>query len=143
MNTMNQINNYMKAEFLSKDINESLARGVAAFFIMPLDPKIDDIADVKTAVSEAVTNAIIHGYRGSEGIVTMELSLEGRLLTVTVRDDGVGIEDIAKAREPMFTTQPEAERSGMGFTVMESFMDELYVESTPGRGTVISMKKRL
>lgn len=143
MSTMNLINNYMKTEFASKEINESLARGVAAFFILPLDPKIDDVADVKTAVSEAVTNAIIHGYRDREGIVTMELRLEGRLFTVTVRDEGVGIEDVAKAREPMFTTQPEAERSGMGFTVMETFMDELYVESSPGQGTVVTMKKRL
>ncbi len=138
-----EVNNYMKAEFVSKNINESLARGIAAFFILPLDPNIEDSADVKTAVSEAVTNAIIHGYRAGEGIVTLELRLEGRLLTVKVSDDGVGIEDIERARTPMFTTQPDAERSGMGFTVMESFMDELYVESAVGKGTVVTMKKRL
>lgn len=140
---MNSINNYMKAEFFSKDINEGLSRGIAAFFIMPIDPSIQTMADVKTAVSEAVTNAIIHGYRNSEGMVEMELRLDGRELTVTVRDKGVGIEDVAKAREPMFTTQPEAERSGMGFTVMETFMDELYVESKLGIGTTVTMKKLL
>ncbi|MGN1098112.1 MAG: anti-sigma F factor [Clostridia bacterium] len=140
---MTCINNYMKTEFLAMDINESLARGIAAFFIMPLDPSLESVADVKTAVSEAVTNSVIHGYRGVGGIITMELSLEGRELTVIVRDSGVGIEDIEKARTPMFTTQPEAERSGMGFTVMETFMDELYVESTLGEGTVVTMKKTI
>lgn len=138
-----KVTNYIKTEFPSKNINESLARGVAAFFILPLDPKVDAVADVKTAVSEAVTNAIVHGYPDGEGVVEMELQLEDRLLTVTVRDSGVGIEDIEKARRPMFTTKPEAERSGMGFTVMESFMDELDVQSSPGRGTVVTMKKQL
>lgn len=140
---MNSINNYMKAQFLSEDINESLSRGIAAFFIMPLDPTVQAMADVKTAVSEAVTNAIIHGYKNADGIVEMELRLEGRMLTVTVRDEGVGIADVKKAREPMFTTQPEAERSGMGFTVMEAFMDELWVESRLGKGTTVTMKKLL
>ncbi len=140
---MNSINNYMKTEFLAMDINESLARGIVAFFIMPLDPTLDEVADVKTAVSEAVTNAVIHGYKGAGGIIGMELKLEGRTLTVTVSDSGVGIEDIARARTPMFTTQPEAERSGMGFTVMETFMDELEVQSRVGQGTVVTMKKQL
>ena len=140
---MNSIRNYMKTEFLSMDINESLARGVAAFFIMPLDPTVEAVEDVKTAVSEAVTNAVIHGYRNESGMITMELTLDGRALTVVIRDNGVGIEDIEKALTPMFTTQPEAERSGMGFTIMESFMDELSVESTPGKGTTVTMKKRL
>lgn len=140
---MNSINNYMKTEFLSMDINESLARGVAAFFIMPLDPTVEAVADVKTAVSEAVTNAVIHGYKSKSGMITMELTLDGRTLTVVIRDEGVGIEDIEKALTPMFTTQPEAERSGMGFTIMESFMDELIVESTPGKGTSVTMKKQL
>ncbi len=140
---MNSINNYMKTEFQALDINESLARGVAAFFIMPLDPTIEAVADVKTAVSEAVTNAVIHGYRGREGTVTMELELRDRLLTVVVTDNGAGIEDIQKAMTPMFTTQPEAERSGMGFTIMESFMDKLSVESALGKGTRVTMKKQL
>ncbi len=143
MNTMQEINNYMKTEFDALSINEALARGVAAFFMLPLDPDMETVADVKTAVSEAVTNAIIHGYRSEGGTVTMELSLRGRELTVIVRDSGVGIEDVAKAREPMFTTQPEAERSGLGFTVMETFMDSLDVDSAPGRGTVVTMKKLL
>lgn len=143
MNKMNSINNYLKAEFDSISINEGLARGIAAFFILPLNPKVDAVADVKTAVSEAVTNAIIHGYRYEDGPVVMELRLDGRLLTVTVRDSGIGIEDVERARQPMFTTQPEAERSGMGFTVMESFMDSLDVDSAPGRGTVVTMRKRL
>ncbi len=140
---MNKLDNYLKTEFVSNSINESLARGIAAFFILPLNPTVEALADVKTAVSEAVTNAIIHGYRGGEGMVEMELRLQGRRLTVTVRDRGVGIEDVALARQPMFTTQPEAERSGLGFTVMESFMDELDVDSAPGRGTVVTMTKRL
>ncbi len=137
------MNNYLKTEFPSLDLNESLARGLAAFFILPLDPSLEDAEDVKTAVSEAVTNAVIHGYRDTEGAVEMELSLSGRELTVTVRDQGAGIEDIEKARMPMFTTRPEEERSGMGFTIMESFMDELEVESSPGAGTRVTMKKRL
>ncbi len=140
---MNSINNYMKTCFKSMEINESLARGVAAFFVMPLDPTVQTLADIKTAVSEAVTNAVIHGYKNSSGMVEMELTLKGRELTVTVSDQGVGIEDIEKARTPMFTTQPEAERSGMGFTVMETFMDELAVESRVGFGTSVTMKKLL
>lgn len=143
MSAMQEINNYMKTEFDARSINEALARGVAAFFMLPLDPDMETVADVKTAVSEAVTNAIIHGYRSEGGVVTMELTLRGRELTVVVRDSGVGIEDVAKAREPMFTTQPEAERSGLGFTVMETFMDSLDVDSAPGRGTVVTMKKLL
>lgn len=143
MKSLTKINNYMKTEFLAMDINESLARGITAFFIMPLDPGLDALSDVKTAVSEAVTNSIIHGYRGCGGMITMELTLKGRELTVTVRDSGVGIEDIERARTPLFTTQPEAERSGMGFTVMETFMDELYVESVLGEGTTVTMKKQL
>ena len=137
------MNNYIKTRFPSEEANESLARGIAAFFILPLDPSVEDAEDVKTSVSEAVTNAVIHGYRDKKGEVEMELSLEGRILRVTVRDSGAGIEDVKKARMPMFTTRPEEERSGMGFTIMESFMDELEVDSTPGKGTTITMKKRL
>ncbi len=137
------MNNFLKTEFPPLDINESLARGIAAFFILPLDPSVEAAEDVKTAVSEAVTNAIIHGYRDKSGTVEMELSLDGRELTVVVRDRGAGIEDIERARMPMFTTRPEEERSGMGFTIMESFMDSLAVESAPGKGTAVTMKKRL
>ena len=135
--------NYLKAEFDSKSINESLARIIAAGFVMPLDPTIENMADIKTAVSEAVTNAIIHGYNNSSGTVEMELYLEDSLFTVIIRDKGIGIEDISKAREPLFTTKPENERSGMGFTVMESFMDSLHIESEPGKGTTVTMTKQL
>ena len=137
------MNNYIKTQFPSEEVNEGLARGIAAFFIMPLDPSVEAAEDVKTAVSEAVTNAIIHGYRESEGVVEMELTLADRQLTVVVKDNGTGIEDIEKARTPMFTTRPEEERSGMGFTIMESFMDELTVDSAPGMGTTVIMKKHL
>lgn len=137
------MNNYLKTEFPSFDLNESLARGITAFFILPLDPSLEDAEDVKTAVSEAVTNAVIHGYRGTVGVVELELRLDGRELTVSVRDRGAGIENIERARMPMFTTSPEEERSGMGFTIMESFMDSLEVESSPGSGTLVTMKKRL
>lgn len=135
--------NYLKAEFDSKSINESLARIIAAGFVMPLDPTIETMADIKTAVSEAVTNAIIHGYNHSSGTVLMELYLEDRLFTVIISDKGIGIEDVSKAREPLFTTKPESERSGMGFTVMESFMDSLHIESKVGDGTTVIMTKKL
>lgn len=135
--------NYLKAEFDAKGINESIARVIVAGFIMPLDPTIEQMADIKTAVSEAVTNAIIHGYEETYGTVIMELEVDEGLLTVKIHDSGMGIEDIAKAREPLFTSKPECERSGMGFTVMESFMDSLHIESTPGIGTSVTMTKRL
>ncbi len=135
--------NYLKAEFDAKGINESIARVIVAGFIMPLDPTIEQMADIKTAVSEAVTNAIIHGYEETEGTVIMELESGDGMLTVKIHDNGTGIEDIAKAREPLFTSKPECERSGMGFTVMESFMDSLHIESTPGVGTSITMTKQL
>ena len=126
------MNNYLKAEFSSKSINESLARIIVSGFIMPLDPTIEELADVKTAVSEAVTNSIIHGYEGKEGMVSLEFILEERNLIVKVHDDGVGITDIERAREPLFTSKPECDRSGMGFTVMESFMDSLHIISEQG-----------
>ena len=134
--------NKTRIEFSSHSVNESFARMTAAAFVSYLDPAVSDIADIKTAVSEAVTNAIIHGYEGTDGIVTMEISVSERLVTFTVSDSGRGIEDVAKAREPLFTTGGE-ERSGMGFTIMESFMDKLVVRSTPGRGTTVVMRKRL
>ncbi|MCL2605303.1 MAG: anti-sigma F factor [Defluviitaleaceae bacterium] len=124
--------------------NVSLARVAAATFIAPLDPDVTELSDMKTAVSEAVTNAIIHGYGGIEGnTVRMTLTLDGRLLTVEVTDNGIGITDIACAREPLFTTLPELERSGLGFTVMESFMDTVDVISTPKVGTTVTMTKEI
>jgi len=137
------MNNYLKAEFSSKSINEGLARIIVSGFIMPLDPTIEELADVKTAVSEAVTNSIIHGYEGKDGKVFLELSLKERELTVKVHDDGIGISDIEQAREPLFTSKPECDRSGMGFTVMESFMDSLHIISEQGQGTTVIMTKKL
>ena len=135
--------NYMKAEFDAKSINESLSRVIVSGFIMPLDPTIEEMADIKTAVSEAVTNSIIHGYADEKGKVTIELSIEDRLLSVKISDKGVGIENIEKARMPLYTTKPECDRSGMGFTVMESFMDSLHIISEIGEGTTVIMTKQL
>lgn len=131
----------MKLEFLSKSKNESFARVVVAAFASQLDPTIEELSDIKTAVSEAVTNAIIHGYEYGEGIVSIEAIIEDNRVEVIVQDKGRGIEDVNKAMEPFFTSKPELERSGMGFTVMETFMDDLSVESHPGYGTVVKMVK--
>lgn len=137
------MNNYLKAEFAARAVNESLARVIAAGFIMPLDPTVEQMADVKTAVSEAVTNAVVHGYDGTSGSVVLELSCEDRLLTMKISDTGVGIEDIERARMPLYTSKPECDRSGMGFTVMESFTDSLHIESEKGVGTTVIMTKKL
>jgi len=138
---MNSYNN-LKTGFSAIPENESLARVICASFISQLDPTIEELTDVKTAVSEAVTNAIVHGYSGrSDGTVYMDCSIDDMLVTIEIRDCGKGIEDIEKAMEPMYTSCPEAERSGMGFTVMETFMDSVAVNSLPGVGTKIVMKK--
>ena len=137
------MNNYLKAEFDAKSINESLARVIVSGFIMPVDPTMEQLADIKTAVSEAVTNSIIHGYERGEGVIILELKLEEKLLTVKIKDNGIGITDINQAREPLFTSKPEDERSGMGFTVMESFMNSLHIISEVGKGTTIIMTKQL
>lgn len=133
--------NEMKLEFLSKSQNESFARVVVAAFASQLDPTLEELSDVKTAVSEAVTNAIIHGYENGEGIVTLKCKIEGNTLTIEVQDNGKGIENIELARQPLYTSRPELERSGMGFTVMETFMDTLEIESEVGKGTRIIMTK--
>lgn len=133
--------NYMEIEFSSKPQNESFARVAVAFFISQLDPTIEEITDVKTAVSEAVTNAIIHGYDNKDGIVKIETIIEGSEVTVIVSDSGTGIENIELAMQPLYTSRPDLERSGMGFTVMETFMDSLKVESEKGKGTKVIMKK--
>lgn len=133
--------NEMKVEFLSKSQNEAFARVVVAAFASQLDPTIEELADVKTAVSEAVTNAIIHGYENTIGTVVIKCSIKGRKLTVEVIDYGKGIENVELARQPLYTSRPELERSGMGFTVMESFMDTLEVESKLGEGTRVIMTK--
>ncbi len=135
--------NYMKLEFLSKSSNESFARVVVAAFASQLDPTLEELSDIKTAVSEAVTNAIIHGYEYGEGLVTMESRINGNELEIIIRDKGKGIGDIEKALEPFYTSKPELERSGMGFTVMETFMDELKVESIKEVGTTVTMRKKI
>ena len=135
--------NHVSLEFPSCSANEGFARTAAACFAAQLDPTLEEVNDVKTAVSEAVTNAIVHAYPDSIGQVVVKVRIcPDQVLEVTVRDHGRGIPDIEKARQPMFTTGGE-ERSGMGFTIMESFMDKLAVRSTPGRGTTVVMRKRL
>ncbi len=123
--------------------NEGFARMVAAAFVTKLDPTLEELSDVKTAVSEAVTNCIVHGYEGREGKVYMTLGLKDNELTIEIRDEGVGIENIHRAMEPLFTTKPELERSGMGFSFMEAFMDELKVYSRKQKGTTVIMKKMI
>lgn len=135
--------NKMKIEFNSDSRNESFARTVVAAYVTRLDPTLEELADIKTAVSEAVTNSIIHGYGGRDGQIIVTCELEGRKITVTVEDHGVGIADIEKAMEPLYTTKPEWERSGMGFAFMEAFMDDLQVSSTLQKGTTIVMKKEI
>lgn len=130
----------MKME--SRSENEEFARVVVAVFAARLDPTVEEIDDIKTAVSEAVTNAVIHGYRSGEGIITLEAAIEENILTLTISDEGVGIADVEQAMEPMFTTEPE-ERSGMGFSFMEAFMDQVEVISAPGKGTSVTMRKKI
>lgn len=135
--------NEMETHFLSLAENESFARVVIAAFAVQLSPTVSEIADVKTAVSEAVTNAIVHGYEGSQGMVTLRAMIDDRMLTIEVQDKGRGIQDVEKAMEPFFTTHPEQERSGMGFAVMQTFMDDVAVHSVPGKGTTVRMRKRM
>jgi stage II sporulation protein AB (anti-sigma F factor) len=135
--------NEMAMQFDSRSSNEGFARVVAGAFALQLNPTLEELSDIKTAVSEAVTNAIIHGYPGRIGRVEMRARIDGRVFEVVIADRGVGIEDVAKAREPLFTTGDDVERSGMGFTMMETFMDELEVESAPGQGTTVRMLKRI
>lgn len=139
-------NNTMRLSFESRPENEAFARVAVSAFMVQLNPTLEEVSDVKTAVSEAVTNAIVHGYpRGGEGEIRLSVTLmpqEGAL-DVTVEDDGAGIENVELAMQPFYTTQPEMERSGMGFSVMQSFMDAVRVESEQGRGTRVTMTKRL
>lgn len=135
--------NEMKIEFDAKSENEGFARVAVAAFMSSLDPTLEEISDVKTAVSEAVTNSIIHGYEGGEGRVYIMCKIEGDVLEVVIEDYGMGIENIEKAMEPLFTTKPEMDRSGMGFAFMEAFMDNLVVESERGKGTKIQMIKKI
>ncbi len=133
--------NIMCLEFISNSENESFARMVATAFITPLNPTLEEIVEIKTAISEAVTNAIIHGYENSVGMVRMEGKISGNTIEYIISDRGSGIKDIQKAREPLYTGKPELERSGMGFSIMESFMDTVEVLSTNGLGTTVKMTK--
>lgn len=135
--------NHMQLEFDAKSVNEGFARVAVAAFLTQLNPTLDEVADVKTAVSEAVTNAIIHGYEQQGGRVFLACTLENDTATVVVEDQGIGMEDVQKAMEPFYTTKPEMERSGMGFAFMEAFMDSMQVESKPGRGTKVTMLKKI
>ena len=135
--------NEISLEFISKSCNEAFARIAVAAFASQLDPTIEEIADIKTAVSEAVTNCIIHGYEDTVGIIKMHCMIKDNNLIIEISDNGVGIEDINVAKTPLFTSKPNLERSGMGFTIMQSFMDELTVESVVNLGTKITMKKTI
>ena len=135
--------NYMKLEVPAKSINESFVRAVVAAFSVQLDLSVQDLADIKTAVSEAVTNSIVHGYANMKGIVRIVCKVIDHCIEIEITDYGVGIEDITTAMQPLYTSKPECERSGMGFTVMQTFMDELVVRSKPGEGTVVTMKKSI
>lgn len=137
----NVYENEMKLEFSSKSENEAFARITVASFASQLNPTIEQISDIKTAVSEAVTNCIIHGYENKTGQIKVECKIQGKTIEIIIIDNGKGIKDIEKAKEPLYTTKPELERSGMGFTIMESFMDELKIESVEEVGTKIKMKK--
>lgn len=133
--------NEMKLEFLSKSSNEAFARITVAAFASQLDPTIEEISDIKTAVSEAVTNSIIHGYENKDGIVKIVSRIFANTIEIEISDSGKGIENIDLAKQPLYTSKPDLERSGMGFTIMESFMDEMKIESVVGLGTKVTMKK--
>ena len=136
---------HLRLEMDSLSQNEEFARVVTAVFMSRLNPTLEEVDDVKTAVSEAVTNAVIHGYQGRGGVIHMEITADTQenVLEVCVKDTGVGIADVKRAMEPMFTTDPEGERSGMGFSFMEAFMDQVEVESEPNHGTLVTMKKSI
>ena len=131
----------MQVTFDSRSSNEAFARVTVAAFMTSLNPTVEEVSDVKTAVSEAVTNAIIHGYENEIHKITIRCRTEGKTLYLEVEDYGRGIEDVQQAMEPLFTTKPELDRSGMGFSFMEAFMDDLEVISAPGKGTCVKMKK--
>ena len=135
--------NEMELVFDSRPVNEGFARASVAAFMTQLNPTLEEVSDVKTAVSEAVTNALIHGYDGKVKKIMIRCWIEGQTLYVEIRDEGKGIENVEKAMEPLFTTRPELDRSGMGFAFMEAFMDNVYVESELGKGTLVRMKKTI
>lgn len=141
---MSEIKNEMKIVISAKSCNEAVARSVVTAFAMQLDPSVSELADIKTAVSEAVTNSIVHGYRNSKGKIEILCRiLENNVMYIRVHDKGCGIADVKKAMEPLYTTAPHEERAGLGFAVMESFMDFVDVKSTVGKGTSVIMKKKI
>lgn len=141
---MSKKENEMRVILAPKSCNEAVARSVVTAFVMQTDPSVSELSDIKTAVSEAVTNSIVHGYRSCTGNIELLCRIfEDKTLYIRVRDKGCGIADVKKAMEPLFTTAPEEERAGLGFAVMESFMDSVQVRSTPGKGTSVIMKKRI
>lgn len=141
---MSQILNEMRVVLSPKSCNEAVARSVVTAFVMQMDPSVSELADIKTAVSEAVTNSIVHGYRSCTGNIELVCRiLDKDMLYIKVRDKGCGIADVKQAMEPLFTTAPEEERAGLGFAVMESFMDSVLVRSAVGKGTSVVMKKRI
>lgn len=142
MSTKN-FTNYMSLTIAALSKNEAFARSTVSAFVLEAEPSIEELGDIKTAVSEAVTNSIVHGYDGKTGEVTIKAVLEENKLTVQIIDSGIGIPDIDRARQPFYTTKPSEERSGMGFTVMESFMDKVEVEKNPLGGLVVSMQKEI
>ena len=136
--------NEIRCTFLSKSENEALARSIISGFLLPLDPTVDELADIRCAISEAVTNCIVHGYRGTEGMIVLSAkSFDDRSVRITVIDRGCGIADVAQARTPLFTTCPDEDRCGMGFSIMESFSDRMTVISAPGKGTRITLTRKL
>ncbi len=138
-----KFNNYMTLEFPSKSTNEAFARSAVSCFAAQLDPTMEELGDIRTAVSEAVTNAIVHGYPDELGVISLRCRiLKDNVLDIVIKDRGAGIADIEQAKRPMFTTGG-ADRSGMGFTIMESFMNDLEITSTPGKGTTVHMRRKL
>ena len=134
--------NSFSCEFEAKSANEAFARFVCSSFASQLDPTVDELTDIKTAVSEAVTNCIVHGYRGCEGWITLCCKLDGDVLHIRISDDGRGIDDLEQALTPFYTSLPEEERSGMGFTIMQTFMTAFSVSSEAGKGTIVTMSKQ-
>ena len=135
--------NFLKLSFPSKSVNEAFARSAVASFCAQLDPNVEQINDIKTSVSEAVTNCIVHGYRDTFGIIYITATIKEDIITIKIADKGVGIEDVNKAMQPMFTTDPNGERAGIGFAVMQSFMDSVKVKSVLGKGTRVVMTKKI
>ncbi|PTX50874.1 stage II sporulation protein AB (anti-sigma F factor) [Melghirimyces profundicolus] len=137
-------NNFMELKFASRSENESFARVAVASFVSQLDPTMEELTDIKTVVSEAVTNAVIHGYEERpDGVITIRTEIEGDRVSIVIEDEGVGIRNIEEARQPLYTSKPELERSGMGFTIMENFMDRVDVTSSEGKGTSVALIKNL